>query len=539
MHSLPSRFLLTAGLVVILPASVQAQKPWIDPEPPCEVSQEHRLVNNAVARLQQAVESEDREQRDSKLIEARDFLVQAIVEDGQTDNPAVWYFLGRYYAEAQDAAGVDSAFRKAEALASECTDDINIYRTPISAVAMNDAAIAWQAGQVDSAAVLFRLAYSIDRGNANALLFLASMYAGAAELDSASKYVRLGGEAAGDNPSFQSRRKRAMLDVARAYAKLTDNEPAVGRAAQARWTRDSLAYIVERDSTILADLIAEWAGRRLRPEVQARVSRDSGRVAERLAAARSAYATARPAAENDSLSALRVLRSPIEVYTQFASAFPDDRDAIRTLITYQAAVGDRSALNSAIDRLANAPGGSSVELIQTGLALLNTGSPDGAIRALEAVTTVNPNARDALILLARAHYQLRHAAPLMEVAKRLVSIDPLNQQSVRMMAAAWELAGQRDSTNKYVQLANSGIGWQVSVSQFLPSEGSTVLNGTVSNITRAAQPAGSLVFEFLDGAGNVVSTATTDVPGLAPGAQHRIALSVDQGGAVAWRYRKG
>ncbi len=539
MNSLPFRVLWTVALVTVTAATTEAQKPWIRPEPPCEISPGHRLVNGAVLQLQQGVEAENQETRDTKLLEARDLLLEAIVDSEQGTNPAAWYYLGRYYVEVQDAVGVDSAFRKAEELAATCADDISLYRTPISAVAMNDAAIAWQGGSIDSAATLFRLAYKLDDANANALLFLASMYAGDGQLDSAAKYVSVGSEVAGDNPSFRSRRRRAMLDVARAYSDIANKEPAIGRAAQARWTRDSLALVIERDSTILADLIAEWAGRRLRPEVQARVSRDSTTVANRLSSARTSYAAAKTAAANDSVTANSVLAKPIAVYTSYAAAFPEDEDASMTLITYHAATGNQPALNSAIDELTASGSIAASGMLQTGLNLLNSGSAEGAARILEAVIDRNPYSRDALLLLARAHYRLRNEAPLMDVARRLLEIDPLNQQSNRMMAGAWEVADQRDSANKYVRLANAGIGWHVTVSQFLPSENSTVLNGSVGNITNAARPPVTLIFEFLGPTGDVIGSVSTDVPALQSGALHRISVNLEQGGAVGWRYRKG
>ncbi len=539
MRSLRCRLMWSAALVALAPAAATAQKPWIRPEPPCEIAPGHRLVNGAVLQLVQAVESEDAERTESKLIEARDLLYEAITQAGQDGNPAAWYFLGRYYAEAQDARGVDSAFRRAEQLEPMCTDDINVYRKPISAVAMNDAAIAWQGGNIDSAAVLFRLAYDLDNGNANSLLFLASMYAGAGRLDSASKYVRVGSEAAGDDPQFRSRRQRAMLDVARAYSNVASTEPAIGRAAATRWTRDSLEQVIARDSVILADLIAEFSGARLRPQVQARVSRDSGRVAQRLAQARANHAEATRAAAADSVAANEALKQPIEVYSAYVGAFPDDHPAAKQLISYYAATGDHAALNATIDELTGSSDVAEADLIQTGLDLLNSGASQGAARILGAVTTRNPYSRDGLLLQARALYRLRDEQALMDAARRLLEIDPLNQQSVLIMAGAWEVADQRDSTNKYARLANAGIGWQVTVSQFLPSEGSTVLNGSVSNITNAARPATSLVFEFLDSAGAVIGSATAAVPGLQPGAQHRISVSIEQGGAVGWRYRKG
>jgi len=48
----------------------------------------------------------------------------------------------------------------------------------------------------------------------------------------------------------------------------------------------------------------------------------------------------------------------------------------------------------------------------------------------------------------------------------------------------------------------------------------------------------TLVFEFLDGAGGVASTATATVPALEQGGRAPLAVRVDRGGAASWRYRR-
>jgi hypothetical protein len=44
------------------------------------------------------------QQRDARLAEAQRVLLSAIVDEGQRENAAAWYYLGRTYAARQDRA---------------------------------------------------------------------------------------------------------------------------------------------------------------------------------------------------------------------------------------------------------------------------------------------------------------------------------------------------------------------------------------------------------------------------------------------------
>ena len=84
-------------------------------------------------RTQALVEAHDADalkpaQRDRMLAQMVDVLTRAITGDQQDQNPAAWYYLGRYYVEKGDARGADSAFARAEKLAPQCAQDIAGYR---------------------------------------------------------------------------------------------------------------------------------------------------------------------------------------------------------------------------------------------------------------------------------------------------------------------------------------------------------------------------------------------------------------------------
>jgi hypothetical protein len=114
----------------------------------------------------------------------------------------------------------------------------------------------------------------------------------------------------------------------------------------------------------------------------------------------------------------------------------------------------------------------------------------------------------------------------------------MSTQNLRMMAAAFDLARNADSTSYWVAQADTGVGWSVRITQMVTMGPRTVINGTVSNISgRPAEPM-TLEFSFIDEDGAVIATATAEIPALARGGREALAVETDQSGAVAWRYRR-
>jgi len=127
---------------------------------------------------------------------------------------------------------------------------------------------------------------------------------------------------------------------------------------------------------------------------------------------------------------------------------------------------------------------------------------------------------------------------LRAIAERRLSLAPLDDNAARAMALAWDLAGTSDSVARWLAVADTGLVWEVHVSQFQSTEHSTTVNGYVANaVPRALQPT-RLVFEFLDAGGNMLFAGTSEIPALEPRGRSPINVRVDQGGAASWRYRR-
>src|SRR6266496_6359968 len=96
---------LTALCCVGLAVPLVAQGGWVTPRPPCELSAGHFKVNGGILYLKTAAEKPERRQQ--QLEQAKKVLTEAILQDRQDKNAGAWYYLGRYYYEANDPAGAD------------------------------------------------------------------------------------------------------------------------------------------------------------------------------------------------------------------------------------------------------------------------------------------------------------------------------------------------------------------------------------------------------------------------------------------------
>src|ERR1043165_1022821 len=127
---MPSRAAITVIFACVIASSLGAQaRGWVPPQAPCDIKPGFFRINSAVVDLQSAATQP--RTRDNMLHQAQDVLVRSITGDAQDKNPAAWYYLGRYYTEMHDAAGADSAFRRALQLAPQCQQDIDGYRAEL------------------------------------------------------------------------------------------------------------------------------------------------------------------------------------------------------------------------------------------------------------------------------------------------------------------------------------------------------------------------------------------------------------------------
>jgi cytochrome c-type biogenesis protein CcmH/NrfG len=142
--------------LALLPLPLAAQTEWVGPQPPCDIKPGHFRLNSVPVNFKAAYEKPA--QRDRMLSQTLDVLTRSITQDKQDQNPAAWYYLGRYYVEVADAAGADSAFDRAVALAPQCAADVDGYRRALWADVYAAGQRTRQEGKTDSAAMLLHAA---------------------------------------------------------------------------------------------------------------------------------------------------------------------------------------------------------------------------------------------------------------------------------------------------------------------------------------------------------------------------------------------
>jgi len=520
---------------------IAAQGRWVSPQPPCELSPGQAKINGGVRALKDALEKPDRP--DQQLARARQALTEAILQDRQDQNPAAWYYLGRSYVALSDAAGADTAFARALALAPGCAEDIAGYRRQLWTKIVNDGFAAWQDGKEDSGLAMFRLAARLDRANPKPLGALAGWYASKNNDDSALAYYRRAAEGAGSDTTFARDKKEALSNAWRLLVRRVQGHPAAPAVPRLRARLDSIDRRLPDDSAVLAKLIASSQSRRARrrqlaPADQKLFTRDSTARSQAVAQARaSRAATLTELAESD-----RVLQTAfaaaIAALKEYLAVYPD---AVEAAVALAALLGqsNRLAESAAVfDSLsAHAKGLDPAELLAAGERFVGQGLYRPGVRALAIGLERNPYRREALYSLAVGYYELRDSTNLLPAAQRLLALDPLSRSVLKLVAAGWDFRGRSDSAAAYVTRAGFDLAVEVTVPAFLSDSTGASLTAFATNLKPAASKPFRLTVEFLDARGRVVATASHDVPTIPARQSFKVDLKVSGPGIAGWRYR--
>lgn len=211
----------TGVLVALISTAGTAmgQRGWQDLQ--CDLSTGHYLVNSAQLYLKNAATTRYQDQRERDLRDAHRVLMQAL-DQGRDDDPAVWYFLGRWYKVHDDYVGMDSAFDRAQALKPDCRDDIRVHRREVWVPILNRGVEAMQSSNPEAAKEYFNRALQIYAVEPWAHYYLAQLYAQENTLDSAVAYYGEAISIASDSANLEDERlaevrERSVFNVARLY----------------------------------------------------------------------------------------------------------------------------------------------------------------------------------------------------------------------------------------------------------------------------------------------------------------------------------
>ncbi|HXV91159.1 MAG TPA: tetratricopeptide repeat protein [Gemmatimonadales bacterium] len=484
-------------------AAAPAAAQWAPPR--CELKPGHYLVNSGLLYVRNASNTKYEDQKQKDLHDAERVLTQAVTTGGQQDNGAAWYYIARRYVLLNDLAGADSAFRRAEQLAPQCAQDIQIWRRFLWTPIYNKGVHAFQAGSTDSALHYFRQANLIHREPAG-LSAMAALFANAGEIDSAAHYYGEVVRVTGSDSAQRRLRREAMF-----------NRGALYNQAR-RWAESEAAfreYLAESpgDVQALAGLATAFA--------------QTGRTDSALAMYQVLLAHA------DEAEPRHLFAAGVAMF----NAAPDEPDS--------GAIWDRC-------RDANRPAGRATPAQTRQLAATCSAAARdsmsgwraasrqyfrGAAGAFEAGLVRSPGNRDGLFNLVNTLYRLQDTVKMLSAAQQLYRADPMSRNTLRLLAAAWQLQGKTDSTLHYLEIAETGLAAEVTITLFTVAEDGAQATGMVTSLREQPIPAMTLAFEFLDAKGGVVVAQNVEVPALDAGASHALSIPASGAGITAWRYR--
>lgn len=497
-------FVFSPGLVHaqvpdVRTAVINAQPARYEPAG-CGIKTGHFKVGSGATYLSTAINNQAN--RDRLLGDGERVLLEAIRDNGQASNPAAWYYLGRVKLYQGDLIGADTAFARAEALAPACHDEIQGFRRATAAALQEPAGLLLQAEKNDSALAIYRLAVRINPSNAGTALAVGSLFDNGGQTDSALAYYRkaaTGGSSPTDRSAGLARMRMASLYV-------RSNELDSATVYYQRLASDAAAAgdVDARNSATMSLAAALYNGKRYE-------------------------------------AAIPLLR-------QYVAWRPDAQAPRQYLASAFRAVGQ---VDSA-DAIMRQPGVSvgmngpdtvsAVYFVNRGAARFQANEHAKAAEDFEHALTVEPNNRLALRNLAATYYTLKNGPKLAEIAGRLVVLEPLSESARRLQNQGYIWTNERQ---KLERLSDELDAMPVAVEN-LKFTGSAT-GGTLSGMAtgRAAKKAGAavapapvtLVFEFLDGSGAVVTSNEVVVPALQAGVPSNVTATGTGQGIVDWRYK--
>jgi tetratricopeptide (TPR) repeat protein len=247
-------------------------------------------------------------------------------------------------------------------------------------------------------------------------------------------------------------------------------------------------------------------------------------------------------------------------YAQYRQVMPDDPEAINGMLRVLKAAGrDEDALTFTDTILVHADVLTDIDMFSAGVALFQADRFEVSARAFLAGLAKNRHYRDGVYNLAQSYFALANPAGreegedvspeeekareeaalrMLEVSQHLLEIDPSNENSLRLLAAAYQLTGDTTSTLNLLEQIEE-LTFDVKVELFEPANGGYQVQGTISNLKEEDTTVPDLVFEFVDADGEVVAAETVFGTTLASKGSARFEFNLLGDGIAAWRYKVG
>jgi tetratricopeptide (TPR) repeat protein len=240
-------------------------------------------------------------------------------------------------------------------------------------------------------------------------------------------------------------------------------------------------------------------------------------------------------------------------FEQYLKWVPNDIEAKRGLAGAYRGMGQADkaqALEQEIVAAGGSAGGAasggagSADLMNVGVNLYNDKKYAEAAEAFGKVATAEPYNRDALFNLSNTYLALKDGPKLLEAAKRLVAIEPMNENSLKLVGEGYKQAKQVDEAVKVAEQVLA-LPTDIKVTDFAAAASGANLTAMATGRdaqTAAGKPippaAVTLAVEFLDAKGTVVGSQDVAVPALAAGKTQELKATAQGKGIAAWRYKR-
>ena len=184
------------------------------------------------------------------------------------------------------------------------------------------------------------------------------------------------------------------------------------------------------------------------------------------------------------------------------------------------------------------------DLMAVGVSMFNGKKYDEAIKVFEKLMARNGWSRDAVYNLANTYLATKQWDKLETTGRRLIEIEPLNEDAYRLTSQALRELKKQDELLKVAE-AFVVLPVNVEVTTFTMGQQSSRWQATATG-RKASDAAGkelkpapvTITIEFLDDSGKVLGTQDVSIPALQEGAAHQVQAEVKAPGVTAWRYKK-
>ena len=236
----------------------------------------------------------------------------------------------------------------------------------------------------------------------------------------------------------------------------------------------------------------------------------------------------------------------VPMLESYVKANPNDQDAKRGLAQAYRATGqtEKARALDAQTGVSTAAGPSENTALKDVMTAFNAKDYPTALQKSEAALAGDPNNTTALTAAAFSAYQLKDGAQLVKYAEKLNSLEPANEDALKLLSNGYKLTKQVDKA--------TGVGEKILSLPFHVSMTGLTLSATGANLSGVATgrealdakttkplapKAQTLVFEFTDKAGAAVATQEVAVPPLAKDQKHEFTLDAKGEGITGYRYK--